>query len=298
MKDIIHSSQRGGGNLPPSRAHELPPRLRHLGKSYAEIAWEKGHPPNPIRRLILSSLAGMALRFRPIKRITILMCAMRSGSTLLKALLANHSEVSHLPEVDFQKNVLLNKVWRAQMTALAREKYLLLKLPCSYRECSIYPILPTCSDIRRLVLFRNPPSTIRSLKKMNETKQQYLDLTLADLIHYWCAVYEQILNIVGLDQRTLYVNYDKLITHPIETTQRVFTWMGIQSAGFDTYRAPTSYEWRWNIDDGGPVIKTLRVQFREDPEDSQIKQQLDHYDSVQRIYDSLLEHERRSHESF
>ena len=66
---------------------------------------------------------------------------MRSGSTLLKALLAEASDVSNLPEQNFQKFVSDAQA-ADKIAALDDNPIIVLKRPGWYNEIGSYPRLP------------------------------------------------------------------------------------------------------------------------------------------------------------
>ena len=73
-----------------------------------------GQPP------IFPSLEGFFLsHFRKRKKFVLLLSTMRSGSTLLKALLANAPDISHLPEVDWQQQADTLYSWYAYFSRLS-----------------------------------------------------------------------------------------------------------------------------------------------------------------------------------
>ena len=64
------------------------------------------------------------------KTLVLLIGSMRSGTTLLKALLAESPDVSHLPEIDYRKYRKYNK-YRAycEMYHLSKKRIIILKFP-------------------------------------------------------------------------------------------------------------------------------------------------------------------------
>ena len=55
-----------------------------------------------------------------------------------------------------------------------------------------------------------------------------------------------------------------LIDRTIDSTAELFTFIGCNDTrGTDSYSRPDSYDWQWGEDDGGEVIRTLKVQKRD-----------------------------------
>ena len=62
-------------------------------------------------------------------------------------------------------------------------------------------------------------------------------------------------------ETTLLVRYEDVLVDPIGQTKALFEFLGSrQTEGIETYERPKSYSWQWGKDDGGAVIKSLRVQ--------------------------------------
>jgi hypothetical protein len=276
--------------LPPRG--EITPPLAELANSYDAIVWPGGRPQNPLKAWFGELYYSFVLKGAPEQDYILVVCSMRSGSTLLKALLANHPEVSHLPETDFQRFAPLPHRWEYEMRKLADDRHLVLKQPCSFRDCNTYPILPARPALRELVLFRDPAQTVLSLRAMNQVKSQYTDLDASDLVSYWCNTYERIVDRIDPRRGALYVSYDSIVTEPQSASQRILRWMGLESDGYISYSKPEGFEWKWNIDDGGPVIKTLKVQRRDlDPRADALREILFKVPRVREIYEALLERE-------
>lgn len=104
------------------------------------------------------------------KSIVFLVCTMRSGSTLLKSLLATAPDISHLPEVDFN-NYHGNRSWR--LKTLSSDPIILIKKPASFEEEN-YPQLPQLRRSKSIILVRDAYETVRSLKKMVDQVHPHL----------------------------------------------------------------------------------------------------------------------------
>lgn len=189
------------------------------------------------------------------KRFVFILSTMRSGSTLLKSLLAVPEQTSHLPEVHFHKYKFLAS-WR--LKALSEKPIIVLKKPSWVNE-SMYPNLPPVRPYKSIILIRHPYETILSIEKMqkelkNKDNSQW---SRKELLDYWCRTYEQL---TSKDHaNALMVRYESLTQNPISETERIFQFLDINHPGIDTYKKPTSYQWSWLNDDGGEKIKQLKV---------------------------------------
>ncbi len=194
------------------------------------------------------------------KKVVVIVSTMRSGSTLLKALLANSPDTTHLSEVDFQK---FNKLdyWKLKMKY--KQKIIVMKKPCWYTNADHYPVLPDLKNMKIVVLIRNPYDTVSSIKEMAKIRPKS-DQGLENneyVNDYWCKVYKKILKCKILDQpNATLVRYTELVQDPIRVTEELFKFIGSeQIKGVDTYSYPKDGMWKWDNDDGGEVIKTLKV---------------------------------------
>lgn len=195
--------------------------------------------------------------------IAVIASTMRSGSTLLKALLAEAEDISNLPETNFQK-YHQHPGAGAALRELDDHPILVLKRPCWYQEVNSYPRLPNVDGVKTILLVRDAYETVVSLRKMTFRKMARLMAPLSNgfLTHrYWAAVMRQLTETQQrLGDATHLVRYEDLVADPIQTTGELFTFLGSQrSEGTDTYRPPEDYQWKWGQDDGGPKIKSLRV---------------------------------------
>lgn len=189
---------------------------------------------------------------------------MRSGSTLLKALLAEAEDVSNLPEVNFQ-TLRDSRTAPARLAQLASEPLVVLKRPAWYHETRSYPRLPALDDFRALVLVRDAYDTVLSLRKMTFGRLspwlgRLTNRWLAE--RYWATVNLRLRDTLeSLAERATLVRYEDLVADPVSETARLFAFIGSrQTAGVDRYRKPASFAWRWGRDDGGEKITSLRVQ--------------------------------------
>jgi hypothetical protein len=250
--------------------------------------------PHPSRKWVQWARGWLAHYIQPPKTFVFCLSAMRSGSTLLKALLGQAPDIPHLPEYNFQRYHRHPLRWYHHAARQSTQPILVFKQPAPVRECTIYPLLPNLAALPRtrffyLILVRDPAATIASLLKMHRDQQLLTDLTPADWLAYWGATYTSILNTLdwrgvrprqtnhaiktnppfdhNLDTaRTLYppikiVWYEDIINDPIITTREVFAWLGsTQQKGVNTYTPPDGKGWRWGNDDAGDKIHSTTVQ--------------------------------------
>ncbi len=197
------------------------------------------------------------------KTAVFILSTMRSGSTLLKALLAEAPDVSNLPEVDFQK--LRRRDVRQKLSELAPEPIVVLKRPAWFHEASSYPKLPPVGNRKFIVLTRDVHHNVASIRKMvfrtwASHIPDWVDHWFGE--GYWARVYRLLHNrFEDGDPNVTWLRYEDLVAEPIRETKRLFDFMGSrQEHGIDSYSPPDGYEWKWGSDDGGPKIQSLRVQ--------------------------------------
>lgn len=189
---------------------------------------------------------------------------MRSGSTLLKALLAQAPDVSDLPETDFQKYA--HDGGNSELEALSPEPILVLKRPGWFNEIGKYPRLPVHPRLKRIALVRDAYAFGLSARKMAFRHLPFLQRSGIGnrflIERYWGGVNRRLLELSQEDPAaTLLVRYEDVLADPIGQTKALFEFLGSnQTAGIETYERPKSYSWQWGKDDGGAVIKSLRVQ--------------------------------------
>jgi len=196
-------------------------------------------------------------RSKQDKTAVFVVSSMRSGSTLLKALLAVCPDVSHLPETNFQ--VLQSE---SDYKKLSKQPIVVLKRPRIYAEKD-YPTFPSFAH-KIIVLVRDVGPTVHSLLKMNQEvgyqSEKWDELSLAKT--YWLTTYQSILERVDVNApNVLLIRYEDILNQPITKTEELFSFIGSsRKQGTETYARPTSYNWQWYKDDGGENIKSLKVQ--------------------------------------
>lgn len=205
------------------------------------------------------------------RTIALELSVMRSGSTLLKALMSAAPDISSLPETNFQKYQSRNA--RAEISELCDERIIVLKRPAWFNETKRYPILPNVSKAKRVILARDVHTTTASLRKMAFRKLEpwipkAADQWLAN--RYWAQVYHTLHDRFPDNGTTnFWIRYEDLVEEPIEWTEKLFRFLGSErTEGVDSYPPPEGYDWKWGSDDGGDKIKSLSVQAPKIPQSS------------------------------
>lgn len=195
--------------------------------------------------------------------IVVLASTMRSGSTLLKALLAEADDVMGFPEVNFQNPQNIARILSEHTDDQPPIK--LLKKPCWYQESRSYPRLPSFDRVKTIVLVRDVYDTVVSLRKMTFRKlagvfSPFVTGWLARV--YWVNVTSRLIRQAEMfAETTRLVRYEDLVSAPEKITAELFAFVGsTRTTGTRTYSPPENYRWRWGSDDGSPNIRTLEVQ--------------------------------------
>jgi len=191
--------------------------------------------------------------FSPRKTVVLIVGSMRSGSTLLKALLAEAPDVPNLPEIEYNKYKIYNRyAIYYKIYKLSKKRVVVLKKPGLYSV----PFSREFVRLKIIILTRNVVDCAKSLKVMNSTWDA------GKAVDYWCDVYENILrNKRLLTHNVIFVKYEDLVNNPKKITKKIFAFIGsVQKQGLDHYKKPESFDWDWGIDDGGDKIKSLKIQ--------------------------------------
>lgn len=174
------------------------------------------------------------------KQVVLILSSMRAGSTLLKALLAEAPDVSHLPEVDFQRYCDPAN-WEG-LAALSDRRILVLKKPAWLADAA-YPGVTPFEGVKKVVLIRNPYDTVGSLRRMLQLNRpaevgRYPFPVLVE--DYWCRVYENIAaNPCLAGDTTALVGYEDLVMDPVRVTRGLFRFIESQQQdGVRTYHKP------------------------------------------------------------
>ena len=205
------------------------------------------------------------------KTIALELSTMRSGSTLLKALMAAAPDISSLPETDFQK--FQSPDAASKIAALCDERIVVLKRPAWFNETKSYPKLPNASEVKQVILARDVHTSTASLRKMAFRKvepiiPQFVDNWLAN--GYWAAVYANLFaRFPDNGSTNFWIRYEDLVQDPVQWTCKLFQFLGSdRTEGIDSYPPPSGYDWKWGSDDGGDKIKSLKVQAPKIPQSS------------------------------
>jgi hypothetical protein len=205
------------------------------------------------------------------RTIALELSVMRSGSTLLKALMAAAPDISSLPETNFQK--FQSATAASEIASLCDERIVVLKRPAWFNETKRYPKLPNVPNAKRVILARDVHTTTASLRKMVFRKAESwaprsIDNWFAN--KYWAPVYANLLDRFPDDGTSnFWIRYEDLVQEPIEWTGKLFRFLGSDRAeGTDSYPPPQGYDWKWGSDDGGDKIKSLTVQAPKIPQSS------------------------------
>lgn len=231
-----------------------------------------------------STLRGFYLyHCMPRKTIVIIASAMRSGSTLLKALLAKGPDTSHLPEIPYHRYAINRYFFYDRMYRLSPKKIIILKRPLGFGFGSrlSYPCLPPIPACV-IVLVRSPLYAIQSMVKlMNELpadSPHRRSLTRDEWVDYWCRTYEKTIQNRRLTVRnTRFLWYEDLLAEPTRITKELFAFIGSQQKeGVDTYERPQNYDWEFGRDDNSQKLSSLQVR-KPTEMDKSIDQDLETY---------------------
>ncbi|MEO1299838.1 MAG: sulfotransferase domain-containing protein, partial [Cyanobacteria bacterium J06636_16] len=192
----------------------------------------------------------------PKRQVVCLVSSMRAGSTLLKALLGQADDISHLPEYDFS---ILNSFSRNRayyiLLKTVPERYIVLKKPRWFADAN-YPSPPPVLNCKFIVLFRDMPDVVTSLMK------RWPDLDPREAVNYWYETYNSIFEQLQHlpPESVCYASYHKLLEFPEQTTFQLFKFIGSkQPVGVSKYTHPDG-GWKWGRDDGSNNIFTMTVQ--------------------------------------
>ncbi|MEE2640043.1 MAG: sulfotransferase [Planctomycetota bacterium] len=195
--------------------------------------------------------------------IVVIASTMRSGSTLLKALLAEADDVLNLPETNFQSSATVRRILEDHRPEQPPIK--VLKKPAWYHETNAYPKLPQVEGLKTIALVRDLYDTVVSLRKMTFRwfagwSAPWVTTWLAR--KYWVGVTSSLVDKSESDAgNVLLVRYEDIVADPIAETRRLYSFIGsARETGTDQYSPPSTYSWRWGSDDGSQNIKSLRVQ--------------------------------------
>ncbi len=204
----------------------------------------------------------------PRKTLVLILCTMRSGSTLLKAMLGAASDVSHLPEVHFHQLRTSAFDFYTRFCRLAPEPIIVLKHPVWFTDSiGTFPV-PKLSRIRMICLVRDCYPTLCSIKTMPGSDTP----TNRELIAYWLRYTSQIVTKHGeAGALGRCIRYEDLVADPVTVSADLFKFIGSKMThGVKEYVPPMGGEWQWGVDDGSDKIRSREVQpattLDQDPE--------------------------------
>src|SRR3989338_460608 len=235
---------------------------------------------------------------RPRKNFVHIVSAMRSGSTLLKALLAEAPDVSNLPEFDVYPLLQFHSLKRyLVMATRSHKKIIVFKQPPllgfqekhPYRQVG-YPYIPFKHD-KIILLVRNAADAVLSLEtllKATAPREYYLAWGIEKLVDYWCVVYDSALKTLrNFNPDQVYcLRYEDLVAEPKKITQALYAFIGSKkNEGVDSYSQPKNFFWRWGLDDAGELIKSLKVSGgKRHPENEVLKEIIKNSPRLRDIY--------------
>jgi hypothetical protein len=210
---------------------------------------------NKIKNLIKTIIGFIQYHFLPKKKFVLILSTVRSGSTLLKALISEAPEVTHINEKNFfynaSKYITYFQYNRSQKGSIS-----ILKMPSHLDNFQDYPKIPNIS-VKKILLVRNPIDTAISIINMKKALGQ--NITVDEFIAYWITTHNNLKNIINPNEIFL-IKYEDLVENPLKVTKQVYIFIGSKKTeGTLTYSKPVSGKWEWGIDDGGEVIKQMKV---------------------------------------
>jgi hypothetical protein len=215
---------------------------------------------------ILKVIAGFFLYHAwPRKKIVFIASSMRSGSTLLKALLGHAHDVSHLSETRFPRTKLSPRSEKYfqyyTVFTMSRSPIIVLKFPSWFADATTYPYLPNL-PVRVIVLLRNPERVLASLEKWTHIiENDFGEKSRSDYQQYIFEVTRSLARLYfGEHGYPVHlVSYEELVSEPKKVTQKLFRFIcSSEREGFDCY-SQGGARWEWGVDDGSPKIRTGRV---------------------------------------
>jgi Sulfotransferase family len=196
---------------------------------------------------------------KPKKTIVLMFSSMRAGSTLLKALLAEAPDVSHLSERDYRDHFYDGNKYSfyRRIYNQAEQRIILLKKPHWFGDADEVRKVPDLDSVKIVVLVRDVLDVVRSIERMPEPFKNH-ESDRSFFVNYWYDAYRTILDSVSIvPQDFRVVRYEDLLQKPIEITQQLFQFLGsAQRAGVRSYRKPKDFDWTWGQDDGGEKLAT------------------------------------------
>lgn len=183
---------------------------------------------------------------------------MRAGSTLLKALLAESEEISHLPEVRFLENQLMAKLplfsyaFYCFAYFSAPTRIVLLKKPMwLYDPGHSYPSAPKNLPLTVILLGRDPRDIAASLRTLPSLRVPANEQQINRHIYRaYCAL----VDIADCAPwKCITISYEELLQDPIKASEGLFRFLGTQDKGKREYHT-SEKRWNWGSDDASSTI--------------------------------------------
>lgn len=191
-------------------------------------------------------------------RVVLVLSSMRSGSTLLKSLMAQGEDVSLLDEFHFIPYANHNKYFFYYLVSRLSDKpIIVLKKPFN-NVAAHFPLYgkTPLSDVSNIVLYRHPYETLISLKAIQRRKQ-YGVFNDEQCVAYWADTYEAVFNNIDPGQETLFVRYEYLTEQTEYVTRRIFEFIGsAHVGGAERYG---DYGWKAGQDDDSDKIRSRTI---------------------------------------
>lgn len=254
------------------------------------VSQETSKSPLLIRKIdrkIQSAKGFYYYNFYKRRKLVCLVSCMRSGSTLLKALMGQAEDVSHLSEYDFSKLNRFGKyLGQVKLREIADEQIILLKRPRWFADTN-YPKIPSFAS-NVIVLYRDVVGVVASCMK------RWPDKDVEELIDYWVFTYQEIAKKLEdyPESKILYVRYEDVTDSPKVITKNLFEFIGSkQKQGISNYSLPEKGQWQWGKDDGSEKIKQLEVKASKHLDENMlhISSLVEQRDDVQRLRDYYKE---------
>lgn len=220
------------------------------------------------------------------KRFIFLVSSIRSGSTLVKALLAEGGNVSHTPEINYPLEYgKPESEVRESLGKLSTKEIIVCKW--THEDGWKIPL----ENEKVIFLFRNVHSTLRSIynvyeyrvdatsttPRLNanpEDKKPPMGLSAMDLANWctkkWANTYKELIKGIDCKKNSVaFLSFDYLLAYPLIATTKLFSFIESENKeGVCSYSMPENgYVWEWGVDDGGSKIKQMSVLERSQAED-------------------------------
>ena len=207
---------------------------------------------------IYTALGFLKYHFLPKARLILVLSSMRSGSTLLKSLMGQGEDVSHLDEFHYIPYANHNKYFFYFLVShLSDKPIIVLKKPFNNvaAHLPLYGKTPL-GGVLNIVLYRHPYETLISLKALQRRKH-FAEFSDEQCVSYWADTYEAIFDNVDTHRDTLFVRYETLTERTEEVTGRIFEFIGSTHVG--GAKEYGDHTWKSGQDDDSEKIRSRTV---------------------------------------